>query len=157
MSERRPDCVFLRCYKEFQGAEPFLAQRQVVTLPSFEVFYRNARVASITGPQLDEVEKKVGQFGFIVSKTDFFSDDAMKGTLTEEQMNAMKGTPEAEQEEFVWDRMADKAARDSKKSSAAKDKASGPRTTMRFLPGSVMGTDSEEMRKNGERPSCHYR
>lgn len=35
------------------------------------------------------------------------------------------------------------------RSSAAKDKNSGPRTTMRFLPGSVMGTDSEEMRKNG--------
>lgn len=36
-----------------------------------------------------------------------------------------------------------------RRSSAAKDKASTPRTTMRFLPGDKMGTDSEEMRKNG--------
>eukprot|EP00284_Hemiselmis_tepida_P018140 CAMPEP_0174941632 /NCGR_PEP_ID=MMETSP1355-20121228/72267_1 /TAXON_ID=464990 /ORGANISM="Hemiselmis tepida, Strain CCMP443" /LENGTH=119 /DNA_ID=CAMNT_0016188753 /DNA_START=65 /DNA_END=421 /DNA_ORIENTATION=+ len=65
MSEQRPDCVFLRCYKEYQGAQNFLAVRNVATFPFFEVFYRNAGVGRVAGPQLDRVEGYLKQFGFV--------------------------------------------------------------------------------------------
>lgn len=125
---------------------PYLLHFQVVTLPSFEVFYRSSRVAFVVGPQLDQVrltnstpltfapqsdcrqllsfpcvarslsqpshvvhptpqiENKIGQFGFVTSKTDFFSDDAMN-----------KAGEKDENGDLIWDRMADRVAKDSKK------------------------------------------
>ena len=85
---------------------PSPIDKQVVTLPSFEVFYRGSRVAQVSGPQLDQVELKVKQFGYAVSKTDLFSDDGEYGG---------GGSERDENGDFAWDRMADKTARDSKK------------------------------------------
>lgn len=85
---------------------PSPVDKQVVTLPSFEVFYRGSRVAQVSGPQLDQVELKVKQFGYAVSKTDLFSDDGEYGG---------GGSERDENGDFAWDRMADKTARDSKK------------------------------------------
>jgi hypothetical protein len=74
LSEKYPDCVFLVCHKEYVGAEMTMSSRGVTSLPSFEVFSRGSRVAVVTGPRLDEVETKIKQFGFSLSKTDLFSD-----------------------------------------------------------------------------------
>eukprot|EP00291_Cryptomonas_curvata_P019355 CAMPEP_0172163710 /NCGR_PEP_ID=MMETSP1050-20130122/7423_1 /TAXON_ID=233186 /ORGANISM="Cryptomonas curvata, Strain CCAP979/52" /LENGTH=127 /DNA_ID=CAMNT_0012833931 /DNA_START=231 /DNA_END=611 /DNA_ORIENTATION=- len=72
LSLRHPDCVFLRCYKEYRGADSLLTARQVssVSLPAFEVFYGGNTVARVGGPQLNQVEQYIRQFGFAVSTTD---------------------------------------------------------------------------------------
>ncbi len=53
MIKHSPVCKIRKDNKSYICVIPFYIQ--VTSLPSFEVFYRGARVAQVTGPQLDQV------------------------------------------------------------------------------------------------------
>ncbi|EKX55415.1 hypothetical protein GUITHDRAFT_99193 [Guillardia theta CCMP2712] len=126
LAEVFPDCIFLRCYKEYEGSSITFATRQVVSFPTFEYFYKGTQVARTTGPNLNEVKEKIRQFGFIVSKTDLFSDSASSWSK--------QGIKEPQDPtKLAWDREADNAAS----------------TTMRFIPGGMGQQAAEIIREKG--------
>ena len=50
LSEKMLDCIFLRCYREYEGSAMTMALRDVTLMPTFEVFYRGDAVCKIAGP-----------------------------------------------------------------------------------------------------------
>lgn len=105
LSRLHPDTLFLRCMEEYEDANLLMAQANVVTLPTFDIFYKNKRVGRIEGNEYRELEKYIQRYGFINTQLDLFSEEA------------------ANREALKWG--------DGKK----KDWKRTPRTTARFVPG----------------------
>jgi hypothetical protein len=121
-SATRPDCVsteasyermardntatvFLRCFEEFDSSELLFGKAQVISLPTFDIFYGGNRVARVEGPNYTELENLLDMYQFQNSKLDLFSEEA-------EQKRQLK-----------WG--------DGKQIDYSKT----PRTTARFIPG----------------------
>jgi len=143
LAEAFPDCIFLRCFKEYEGSMLTFATRQVASLPTFEFFYKGTRVAWTTGPNMNEVKEKIRQFGFVVSKTDLFSDSASSWTSS---LKGVKGPEDSTK--FVWDTEADNAAKSGRQASSS-GPSSAPRTTMRFIPGGMGQQAADIVREKG--------
>mmetsp|Transcript_3644 Transcript_3644/g.6645 ORF Transcript_3644/g.6645 Transcript_3644/m.6645 type:complete len:271 (-) Transcript_3644:160-972(-) len=97
--------VFLRCFEEFDNADLLFGKAQVISLPTFDIFYGGNRVARVEGPQITELENLLDMYQFQNTKLDLFSEEA-------EQKRALK-----------WG--------DGKQIDYSKT----PRTTARFIPG----------------------
>jgi len=149
LSTEYADCVFLRCYREFKGADTTFTLRQITAVPTFEVFNRGQLAGKVTGTRLNDVQDLIKQFGFVVSKTDFFSssspyDDPNFNAAQIQRPEGRKG-PE---EDLPWEREADLAARGGKRDSS-KGPTSAPRTTMRYFPGGMGQTAADNIKEKG--------
>jgi len=142
LSIQHPDCVFLRCYKEYQGAPITMTSRGITNLPTFEVFYKGAPVAKVDGSRISEVQDYIKQFGFVVSKTDFFSSNSPY------QEDGRRPQGRSGDENNPWDNAADAAARSSRKEGSA-GPMKAPRTTQRYFPGAMMGTEAAKNVEGG--------
>lgn len=107
LSKLHPDTLFLRCFVEYEDADLLFSQAKVLTLPTFDVFYKNNRVGRIEGNQYTELEKYIEQYGVLNSQLNLFEQgQENKDQLKWENSNAKAGSFDAT-----------------------------PRTTGRFIPG----------------------
>jgi len=132
LSEDHLDCIFLRCYKEYEGASMTMGVRDISSVPTFEVFYRGDMVSKINGPRINEVKERLKQYGFVVSNTDLFGQSSVK---RDGDMASFKPKPSKD----PWDIMADEAARKSRTAGGQNNPNAPVRTTMRFYPGGMGG------------------
>ena len=103
-----PATVFLRCFKEFEGAESLFNRARVEVLPCFDVFYKGNRVARIDGPRYSDLENILNQYQMQNSDLDLFSEEA----------SAKRPDPSP------WG-----------SGSSSSDYSKTPRTTASFIPG----------------------
>ena len=109
LSEKMLDCIFLRCYREYEGSAMTMALRDVTLMPTFEVFYRGDSVCKIAGPRINEVKERMQQFGFVVSTSDLFGQSSYSSDKA-----PPAAPPGAKKSKDPWDVMADEAARSSR-------------------------------------------
>ena len=143
LSEAHLDCIFMRCYAQYEGADTTMALRDISSIPTFEVFYRGDTVAKIRGAAINEVQQRLQQYGFVVSKTDLFGQSSVS------QAPDMAG---ADQGKDPWEAMADQAARQSRSAGGGNNPNAPVRTTMRYYPGGMGGlgqTAADTVREKG--------
>jgi len=114
LARTNPATIFLRCFKEMEGAENLFQRAQVETLPCFDIFYMGNRVARVDGPRFDELEKLVDQYQLLNSDLDLFSESANDVSVAQ---SSPQPTP--------W----------GQGGSSKSDFAKTPRTTASFIPG----------------------
>jgi hypothetical protein len=136
LSETHLDCIFMRCYTQYEGAATTMALRDISSVPTFEVFYRGDSVAKIRGSRINEVEQKLKQYGFVVSNTDLFGQSSYSQSQGAAPNQAGAGAGKAQD---PWDAMADQAARSSRSAGGRNNPNAPLRTTMRFYPGGMGG------------------
>ncbi|GMI44573.1 hypothetical protein TrCOL_g2362 [Triparma columacea] len=76
LSRAHPDTIFLRCFKEYSGSQSAFSDALVSSTPTYDIYDSGRRVGRVIGEQLDEVDGWIRRFGYVVSKTDLFSEDA---------------------------------------------------------------------------------
>jgi len=76
LARKHPDTVFLRCYEEYDDADLVLSRANISTYPTFDIFYKENRIARIEGPEYASVEEQVLRHGIMNSKLDLFSEEA---------------------------------------------------------------------------------
>ena len=76
LSRDHPDTIFLRCFKEYEGSQSAFSDALVSSTPTYDIYDSGRRVGRVVGEQLDEVDGWIRRFGYVVSKTDLFSEDA---------------------------------------------------------------------------------
>ena len=81
LSRSHPDTLFLRCYREYEGSKATFGAMDVPVVPTYDVYSRGIRVGRVVGEEVDEVEGWIQRYGYVVSKTDLFSEDADAGEL----------------------------------------------------------------------------
>ncbi len=106
LARENPATLFLRCYEEYENAKTMLAQAQISTLPTYDIYYGGNRVARIEGDLL-ELDRMLNMYQIQNSKLDLFSEDADN------------------ERRLAWG--------EGKMASASN--SATPRTTARFLPG----------------------
>jgi hypothetical protein len=132
LSEAMLDCIFLRCYTQYEGAETTMAVRDITSVPSWEVFYRGDLVAKLRGGSVKDVQKRLEQYGFVVSTTDLFGQSSY---LAQPAAEGSAGSKSKD----PWDAMADAAARSSRSAGGRNNPNAPVRTTMRYYPGGMGG------------------
>jgi hypothetical protein len=105
IARANPATIFLRCFAEYENAHLLLAQAQVTTWPTFDLFYGGNRVARLEGANYPELEELLQRYQFMNSDLDLFSERANQ------------------KRKLQWG--------DGK----VKDASRTPRTSNRFLPG----------------------
>jgi hypothetical protein len=94
LSRAHPDTIFLRCFKEYSGSQSAFSSAQVSSTPTYDIYDSGRRVGRVIGEQLDEVDGWIRRFGYVVSKTDLFSEDAdVKEQLKWKSGKGGGGTP----------------------------------------------------------------
>ncbi|KAL9179608.1 hypothetical protein ACHAXT_008898 [Thalassiosira profunda] len=76
LARDNPATIFLRCFKEMEGADSLFQRAQAETLPCFDIFYKGNRVARVEGPRYNELETILGQYQILNSNLDLFSEEA---------------------------------------------------------------------------------
>ena len=94
LSRDHPDTIFLRCFKEYEGSQSAFSDALVSSTPTYDIYDSGRRVGRVVGEQLDEVDGWIRRFGYVVSKTDLFSEDAdVKEQLKWKNKKGGGGTP----------------------------------------------------------------
>jgi hypothetical protein len=74
LARKNPATIFLRCFAEYQDAALLHGKAQVITWPTFDLFYRGSRVARVEGPSYTEVEDLLKRYQFQNTNLDLFSE-----------------------------------------------------------------------------------
>mmetsp|Transcript_10679 Transcript_10679/g.21972 ORF Transcript_10679/g.21972 Transcript_10679/m.21972 type:complete len:244 (+) Transcript_10679:79-810(+) len=74
MSRDHPDTLFLRIFKEYDNSDATFAYSSVSSTPTYDIYSSGRKVGRVVGENLDEVEGWVTRYGYVVSKTDLFSE-----------------------------------------------------------------------------------
>lgn len=90
MSRQNPATLFLRCYKEFEGADVLLGQANVQMLPTYDIFYGGIRVARVEGSSIQELQDVLDRYQLQNSSLDLFSGE---GQLSWGEKRDMAKTP----------------------------------------------------------------
>lgn len=114
LARDNPATLFLRCFKEMEGADNLFQRAQVEVLPTFDVFYKGHRVARVEGPRYAELDTILGQYQLSNSDLDLFSESAN---------DAM--APQSQPQPTPWGQPGGGTA----------DYSGTPRTTAAFIPG----------------------
>jgi hypothetical protein len=109
-----------------------MAVRDITSVPSWEVFYRGDLVAKLRGGSVKDVQKRLEQYGFVVSTTDLFGQSSY---LAQPAAEGSAGSKSKD----PWDAMADAAARSSRSAGGRNNPNAPVRTTMRYYPGGMGG------------------
>lgn len=112
LARDNPATIFLRCFREAEGAGSLFQRARVEVLPCFDVFYKGSRVARVDGPRYAELEDTINRYQLLKSDLDLFSESATDAA----------GRPRAS----PWG---------SGEGSSGFDAAKTPRTTASFIPG----------------------
>jgi hypothetical protein len=92
LARKHPSTLFVRCFTEYDDAEILCGQAGVLVYPTFDIFYRNNRVARVEGANHVEVEELVERYQFQNSQLDLFSEVSPTpwGTTTTRPNDATK-------------------------------------------------------------------
>ena len=108
LARSNPATLFLRCFEEYENANRVIAQTQITTFPTFDIYYGGSRVSRVEG-DIVEVERLLNMYQYQNSDLDLFSENAKgKGGLS-------------------WG--------DNEGKTRSTSASATPRTTARFVPG----------------------
>lgn len=75
LARDNPATLFLRCYQEYEDAALLQAQAEVITIPTYDIFYGGNRVARVEGGDtFVQVQEILQRYQFQNSKLDLFSE-----------------------------------------------------------------------------------
>ncbi len=76
LARNNPDTVFLRAFQEYTGGNTLFAEQGVSVTPTFDIYFKGNRVGRVEGNAENEVQGWIARYGFVVSTTDLFSEEA---------------------------------------------------------------------------------